>query len=75
MTTPGMQGEVFARIDEKSIMFCGRKFARREIGFSSQYWEPCGAKSAKTLQRKAVGSIERVGIEKSKKEIPGIICV
>jgi hypothetical protein len=38
--------------------------------FPRNTWEHCGPKSAKTLQRKAVRCIERVGIGKSKKEIP-----
>jgi hypothetical protein len=64
----GAQGGSVARIDGENSIFSRREPARHEIGLSLHYWEHCGPKSAKTLQMKAVRSIERVGIGKSKRK-------
>jgi hypothetical protein len=66
MTAPGTQGEV----SSESMGKTASSAVGRETGLSPHYWEPCGTKPTKTLPRKAVRSMERVEVRKSKKEIP-----
>jgi hypothetical protein len=68
MTTPGTQGEVSPESMGKAASSAVESPPRRETGPSPHYWEHCGPKSAKTLQRKAVRSMERVGVGKSKRK-------
>ena len=68
MTTPGTQGEVSPESMGKTASSAVGSPLRRETGPSPHYWEHCGTKSAKALHRKAVRSIERVGIGKSKRK-------
>ncbi len=70
MTTPGTQGEVSPESNEENSIFSRREPPRREIGLSPHYWNPCGTKSAKTLPRRAVRSMERVKVRKSKRKFP-----
>jgi hypothetical protein len=66
MTTPGTQGRSVARIDGESGIFSRWEPPRRETGPSPHYWEHCGPKSANTLQRKAVRSMNELELEGQK---------
>ena len=68
MTAPGTQGEVSPESMGKNSIFSRREPAKPETGLSPHYWEHCGTKSAETLPRKAVRSMERVDVRKSKRE-------
>ena len=70
MTAPGTQGEVSPKSMVKNSIFSRREPARRETGLSPHFWEPCGTKSTKTLPSKAVRSMERFEVRKSKRKFP-----
>src|SRR6266446_1646008 len=66
----GDAGRSVARIDGENSIFGRREPARRETDLSPHYWEQCETESAKTLPRKAVRSMERVEVRKSKRKFP-----
>jgi hypothetical protein len=66
----GDAGRSVAEIDRENRIFGRRETARSENDLSPQHWEQCETKSAKTLPRKAVRSMEELKFE-SQKEIPG----
>ena len=70
MTTLGAQGEVSPESMGKTASSAVGSPPDAKAVFPRNTWEHCGPKSAKTLQRKAVRSIERVGIGKSKRKSP-----
>jgi hypothetical protein len=64
----GDAGRSVAKIDGENSIFSRRGPARRETGISPHYCELCGTKSAETLPRKVVRSMERVDVRKSKRK-------
>jgi hypothetical protein len=68
MMETGDAGRSVAEIDRENRIFGRREPARRETDLSPHYWEQCETKSAKTLPRKAVRSMERVELGESKRE-------
>ena len=66
MTTPGTQGEVSPESMGKTASSAVGSPPRRKTGLSPHYWEHCGTKSAKTLQRKAIRTMEKVEVESQK---------
>src|SRR5579864_7265727 len=71
MTTPGMRGEVSPESMGENGIFSRRGLVSHETGPYPHFWKHLRNKgSAKALHRKAVRSIKRLGIGKSKRKFP-----